>query len=264
MTDIFAQAFPQPVLAIIGLALLALVPPGAVWAWRDPRRVGGEAPALKPIRFAASIGLYMLTASAMFALIRPEDRSALLAIVTVWTMVAGCMVEFACITLQAVRGERSHFNISTRFDAAVFAVMGIFAILFVGALLPLAWLIAFRPNTAADPVLIRATVAGLLATVAIGGGTGHLMGTRGSHGTDRGGLRLPFMGWSLTGGDIRAPHFFGIHAMQALPLTALGSRWLAPERAGPLTIAGALIYGAVMAVTLYLAMRERSTASALT
>ena len=32
---------------------------------------------------------------------------------------------------------------------------------------------------------------------------------------------LWFFGWARDGGDLRVPHFFGLHAMQAVPLCAV-------------------------------------------
>lgn len=170
-------------------------------------------------------------------------------------MLVGCGVELCCIVLQAAQARRSHLNRFTPADAAVYATMGAFALLFVGAVLPLAWEIARRPDVQADRQVAMASVLGLAATFVFGGGTGALMSARNGHGVEREHARLPLFGWSMTGGDLRAPHFLGIHAMQALPMMAAGAKALSARRTRPLFAVGATTYRVLTAGLFYQALR---------
>jgi hypothetical protein len=65
---------------------------------------------------------------------------------------------------------------------------------------------------------IRYSIVIFLAGNAIGG----YMLARGSHtvGVADGGPGLPFVNWSVIGGDLRIAHFIAIHAIQIVPLFA--------------------------------------------
>jgi hypothetical protein len=94
-------------------------------------------------------------------------------------------------------------------------------------------------------MLAFAIVAGLwLFVVAVI--SGFAMGGRMSHSVDRlavvadaADAALPVVGWSRTRGDLRAPHFVGVHAMQTLPCTA----WLLGRGPWSSTVAWAALLG---------------------
>ena len=87
------------------------------------------------------------------------------------------------------------------------------------------------------------------------------MTVAGAHtvGAPDGGPGLPGTGWSREHGDLRVPHFLGLHGMQLVPLMA----WLlggmqSRRRRQRLVIAGAASYGALFAILLAQALRGQS------
>ena len=128
-------------------------------------------------------------------------------------------IEMGVIVLQALRGTTSHFNANTPFDLAVFNVMG--AAITVSSIAVMLFLWILRRDTPSRR-------AGYLWGIRLGVGLfivasvipGFMMVANNAHsmpGPD-GGAGLPFVNWSVEFGDLRIAHFFGMHAMQALPL----------------------------------------------
>lgn len=204
--------------ASAGLALLGIV--------LDDRILRGEPIWLKPLKFSLSIGIYALSWAWLIDQLHRFRRTAWWA----GTVSAGfLLIEQIIIVLAVIRGTTSHFNVSTGFDAALWSVMaGSIAIVWLATLLVSALLLA---NPVADRARNLAIRLGAGLAV-LGMALGFLMtmptpdqldagaGIVGAHTVGRpdGGPGLPFFGWSTVGGDLRIPHFLGMHALQALPI----------------------------------------------
>ena len=207
----------------------------------DHRFITGAPAWMKPAKFALSITIYCFTISWLLTFLPNRPRlKALIANVTSISMI----VEMAVLAIQAARGTTSHFNVSTPFDSFLWAVMGSFITLaFVAALLLAIQLIRQSLPDRAFALSLRMGVAISLVGMALaflmtkptaqqmesmqqGQAAQHI----GAHtvGTTDGGPGLPFLGWSTVGGDLRIPHFVGLHALQLLPF--LG--WLLTRRRG--------------------------------
>ncbi|OJH42931.1 hypothetical protein BON30_04975 [Cystobacter ferrugineus] len=201
----------------------------------DPRQLVGEPLWLKPFKFYVSLSIFDATLLYFFAFL-PERRRFLR---RVGALIAACgYLEMVAITLQAARGVRSHFNTATAFDQAVFSSMGIAITVMWGAVLVFA--LALLRSKLENRVLASTLRMGLLVTL-VGMGLGFVMTTPhgeqletlktrqrplevGGHtfGGRDGGAGLPLVGWSREAGDLRPAHFVGLHALQVLPLLALG------------------------------------------
>ena len=221
----------DPVLAGTGLFLAALMVPFGFGLLLDPRIITGAPAWLKPLKFAVSTAIYAFTLAWVFTFLPDWPRTR--RIVGASTA-AAFVLEVVLIGGQAWRGTTSHFNTATPFDAAVFGVMGLVIVL--QTLLAVALAGALWRQRFADPALGWALRLGLVVTV-LGAFTGglmtqptaaqmadalatHQMPLSGAHtvGAPDGGPGLPLTGWSTRHGDVRVPHFIGLHAWQALPL----------------------------------------------
>ena len=91
---------------------------------------------------------------------------------------------------------------------------------------------------------------------------GEPMTVAGAHtvGAPDGGPGLPGTGWSVERGDLRVPHFVGLHALQALPLLGflLGRRRRADATRVRLVLAAAASYAGLFAMLLWQALRGQS------
>ncbi|MBG6057948.1 hypothetical protein RCH16_001146 [Cryobacterium sp. MP_M5] len=213
----------------LALAMAAVTLVGVVGLLVDPRTLTGAPLWAKPLKFAVSILIYSLTLSWLLGLLRRGRRLAWWA----GTITAVFLtVEMIVIVGAAAAGVTSHFNVTTPFHAALWSVMAV-SIVIVWAIALLVAVLLFRADLG-DPARSLAIRAGALVAVA-GMGLAFLMtgptaaqrdsfqGIAGAHtvGVPDGGPGLPLLGWSTVAGDLRIPHFVGMHALQAIPLAAL-------------------------------------------
>jgi len=233
----------SPPMTAVGLLMIVVAVASAIGVLADPRTITGARAWLKPLKFAISTAVYSLTLAWVFGYLMDWPRVRR---VVGWTTAIVFVLEVVIIDAQAWRGMASHFNVSTRVNATLFFIMG-GAILFQ-TLVSIAAAVALWRQRFADRALGWALRFGMTLTI-LGAFIGPMMTrptaaqiahiraggprtTVGSHsvgGTD-GGPGLPLTGWSLEHGDLRVPHFIGLHALQALALVALAlRRWRGAE-----------------------------------
>jgi hypothetical protein len=181
----------------------------------DGRQVMGINPWIKPMKFAASIAIYLLTMGwLLYELPLREEVKRRVS----WAIAGTLVIEIVLITMQAARGVTSPFNDTTAFDAAVFAVMGsaiTFNILVAAYVALKFW--QTEANIAA-PYLWGIRIGLTIFVLASLEGFAMVSHSAHSVGVPDGGPGLPVVNWSTRGGDLRVAHFFGMHALQVLPL----------------------------------------------
>jgi hypothetical protein len=259
-------------LTATGLSMLAVLVVFLVGLAVDARTVLGAPVWLKPVKFAASIGVYSFTLAWVFGHLPAHARTRR---AVSWISVAAMSLEMGVIGTQAARGIASHFNVTTPLNTALWALMGVAIIAQTASTIAVA-VALFREKSAED-ALGWALRLGMSITIA-GAFLGGLMTqpdasqltemragravASGSHtvGAPDGGRGLPVTGWSREHGDLRVAHFLGLHAVQVLPLLALLLRRSRASRARQvrLVAVGAGSYAGLVALVLWQALRGQS------
>jgi hypothetical protein len=216
---------PEPRLTAAGLAMLALMLPTAFAYAVDPRLFQASNVWLKPLKFEASLALYLLTLALFLPLTSARFQASWLGRYAVWGAIIPSFLEVAYIGWRASRAEASHYNIGTPLDAALYGAMGLGAVMLTAAAPVIAWGMARRDAAPLAPALRWSIVAGLVLTFALGvadgavmsaSRTGHFVGAApAAHAT------VPVLGWSLAIGDLRVAHFLGLHALHVVPAFGL-------------------------------------------
>jgi hypothetical protein len=216
MTDLVKELFRRNnILAWLTLGHVLLLIILAIISLFDSTTILGINRWIKPMKFSASIALYAATA-AWFTGYLPENKPSVKWIS--WGIAVCMIAEIVCIVLQPARGTTSHFNRATPFDGVIFSIMG--AMIVINTVLDAFLLVLFFKEKVAIPESYLWGIRLGLAVFIIAALEGIVMIIRLSHsvGVADGGAGLPFVNWSTQGGDLRIAHFFGLHALQALPI----------------------------------------------
>ena len=229
----------SPVLTFTSLLMLATFVASVAGIFLDPRIITGMPAWLKPAKFGISTTIYAATMAWLYRYITVSRRSMR---VVAWIISVVFIVEIAIIDLQAARGVTSHFNNTSILNRVLFSIMGVSIVILL--LSSVAIVVALFKQKFDNPAWGWALRLGMLTTV-LGSALGGMMVAPthdqmqamrekqpveavGGHtvGGPDGGPGLPGVGWSTEHGDLRIPHFLGMHGVQLIPLFA----WLFARR----------------------------------
>ena len=225
-----------------GAAMAALAVVCIIGIFVDPRQLLGVSAWEKPFKFALSAAIYGFTWSWLIGQLQKLRRLAWWAGTVSAVLI---FVEIVIIVGASVAGTTSHFNVSTPLAVTLWAIMAfsisaVWIATFVVSVLLFRTKIGDRARTFAIRAGALVALVGMglafLMTGPQGDQISNYQGVIGAHavGLADGGPGLPVLGWSTVGGDLRIPHFVGMHALQLIPLALIAiellSRRIRPLR----------------------------------
>ena len=242
---------PLIVAGAISFVLLIVL---AVISVFDSGQVMGINRWIKPMKFAMSIGIYLWTIAVFLYFLPGRERAKR---IVSYTAIVMMLSELVLIVMQAARGTTSHFNNETAFDGIVFSAMGLMIIVNTGLLIYLT-ITYFRADIQLPRSIVWGMRLGLILLLASSFEGAYMsVVLRHSVGVADGGPGLPFVNWSTEGGDLRAAHFIGMHALQVMPVVGYVFEKLRPRAAVVLTILSGISYFLVFTAIFLQAMAGR-------
>ncbi|GAA3848600.1 hypothetical protein GCM10022243_13320 [Saccharothrix violaceirubra] len=254
----------HPPLMIFTFLMLGFTAVSAVGLVVDDRVLLDAPIWFKPFKFAISLALYGVTFAWILTFVTRFKRLARWA----GTLIAvGGTLEMLIITGQVVRGRQSHFNESTPLDDALwdtmaYAILGVWVMHLIISLV-LAFT-RFEDRVAGLAIRLGSFLAliglalGILMARNIDPDQVSATGIAGSHTIGRPDsttTELAVTGWNANAGDLRVPHFVGIHALQLIPLIVV----LFGRRANRTLVWGLSIgYAGLMVLTTWQALRGQA------
>lgn len=233
----------QRALTTAGVAFFILLLVLTAISLFDSQQILGINRWMKPMKFASSIAIYFLTLAVYLFFLHGFERAKKIISFGAIALMTGEMI---LIVMQSARGTTSHFNNSTAFDGMVFSAMGLLIVVNTLLLIYLT-ILYFRSRFDLPRAIVWGMRFGLVMFLLASFEGGYMSAQIGhAVGLKDGGAGLPFVNWSTEGGDLRAAHFIGMHALQAIPVFSLMAvrleKRLALIRPLALTILFALLY----------------------
>ena len=217
---------PQLTFAIVSAAAAVIT---AALVLLDDRVLLGAPLWMKPFKFFISATLMSLTLAYVIPRISQKSKRVQIASLTI---IGSLAVELVLITWAAASETTSHFNVSSPLAIAVWSAMATFiGLVWVATMVLTLAYVRFGQDEAAMKRALSwgmgISIVGMAVAFFMTGPNSDQLanfeGIAGAHtvGAADGGPGLPLFGWSTVAGDLRIAHFFGLHALQAIPLAVL-------------------------------------------
>ena len=187
---------------------------------------------IKPMKFTLAAVVYLGTLAWFAGWMKWEIRSGRAYRWFSRAVVAATVFELAWVYGAAANGIGSHFNTSSALMGALYTAAGMFVMVMMLAAPVYAWAIARNHRLDLDAGLRTGVIVSLCLTFVLTVAIASYLASQPNHfvggnlSDAEGGM---LFGWARDGGDLRAAHFFALHAMHFVPAFALAAMFVVGE-----------------------------------